>query len=92
MPNLSASMPTKGWPMPQTRFWMAIASAKTSRPQPYSVDIGVRKKPMVERGPKPIAPMAQPATRTTGTERQKARDAGRVAEVIVVRSFEDKIR
>ncbi len=68
VPNLSASMPTKGWPMPQAMFWMAIASAKTSRPQPYSFDMGVRKKPMVVRGPLPTMAIRQPTPMTIGTD------------------------
>src|SRR5258705_8970476 len=46
--------------MPQRRFCSAKASANTSRPQPFAADIGVRKKPKAERGPKPISEMRQP--------------------------------
>ena len=28
--------PAKGWPTPQSKFWMANAKAKTSRPQPFA--------------------------------------------------------
>lgn len=61
---------------------MAMASAKISRPQPCSFDIGVRKKPIVERGPKLIAAITQPATITSGTERTAARATG---EAMVMR-------
>ena len=47
---------------------MAIARAKTSRLQPFSADIGVRKKPMVARGPKPSMAIVQPATMTMGAD------------------------
>ena len=46
--------------MPHSRFCSAKASANTSRPQPFAADIGVRKKPKAERGPKPISEMRQP--------------------------------
>ena len=75
-------MPTNGWAAPQTRFWMAIASAKTSRPQPFSVVMGVRKKPMVDRGPKLMTATRQPATTITGTDRQDGRSVGCVLVVI----------
>ncbi len=56
--------------MPQIRFWIASAIAKTSRPQLYSIDIGVRKKPSEERGPKLIMAIRQPQTTTTAGVRQ----------------------
>ena len=74
-------MPAKGCATPQTRFWMAMASAKVSRLQPFSVVKGVRKKPMVERGPKPIAPIRQPAPITIGAERQNVRADGMLRAV-----------
>ena len=39
-------------PAPHSRFWIAIASANTSRPQPLACDSGVRNWPSAERGPK----------------------------------------
>ena len=60
MPKRSATAPANGCAMPQSRFCSAKASANTSRPQPFAADIGVRKKPKAERGPKPISEMRQP--------------------------------
>src|SRR4051812_47968955 len=66
-PNLSATAPATGPPTPQSRFWNAIASAKTSRPQPFACDSGVRKKPIDERGPNVRTEMQQPhSIRTIG--------------------------
>src|SRR3954447_18073825 len=65
MPKRSATAPAKGWPMPQRRFCSAKASANTSRPQPFACDIGVRKRPKEERGPKPSKAMRQPQTMIT---------------------------
>jgi hypothetical protein len=70
MPNRSATAPANGWPMPQSRFCSAKASAKTSRPQPFAADMGVRKKPKEERGPKPINEIRQPQTMITAGVRQ----------------------
>ena len=67
---------------------MAMASAKISRPQPCSFDIGVRKKPIVERGPKLIAAMAQPAMMTSGTERTAARATGEASVMGRIRGGE----
>ena len=64
--NRSAIIPTKGWATPHIKFWMAIARAKVSRLQPFSVVIGVRKKPIVERGPKLMAPIRHPAATIIG--------------------------
>ncbi len=47
---------------------MAIASANTSRPQPYSPEIGVRKNPIVARGPKLIIAIRQPAATTAAAD------------------------
>ena len=73
-PKRSAIAPAKGWAAPQSSIWIASASANTSRPQPCALDIGVRKKPSPERGPKPRTPIRQPQTRMTAGVRQ---DAGR---------------
>src|SRR5258707_159793 len=51
-PYLSAMAPANGCPSPQIRFCSASDSANTSRPQPFACDIGVRKNPSDERGPK----------------------------------------
>jgi len=53
-------IPASGWPMPQSRFCNASAKAKTSRPQWLAADIGVRKNPSEERGPKDISEIRQP--------------------------------
>src|SRR5438105_4329182 len=70
VPKRSATAPARGWPMPHRRFWIAKASAKTSRPHPCALDIGVRKKPKEERGPKVKMAIRQPHTRTTAGVRQ----------------------
>src|SRR4249920_1338326 len=57
--------PAKGCPIPHSRFWMANAIENTSRPQCCSCDIGVRKKPSEERGPKAIIAIRQPQATTT---------------------------
>ena len=59
--------------MPQSRFWMAIASAKVSRSQPRATVIGSRNRPKTERTPNPTMAIRQPArmiaagVRQTGT-------------------------
>src|SRR5690606_23995229 len=71
-------MPANGWPMPHSRFWIARAKANASRPQPWATDIGSRKKPKVERTPKPIRAIRQPQTTMTVGVRQdgpETRDA-----------------
>ena len=76
MPKRSATAPANGWPMPQSRFCSAKASAKTSRPQPFAADMGVRKKPKAERGPKPISEIRQPHTMMTAGVRQSSSARG----------------
>ena len=56
--------------MPHTRFCSAKASANTSRLQPFACDIGVRKKPKVERGPNPSSEIRQPQRMMTSGVRQ----------------------
>ena len=51
--------------MPQSRFCIAMARPNTSRPQPYSVVIGIWNSPAEARGPKVIRAMAQPAATTS---------------------------
>lgn len=75
-------MPAKGWPRPQSRFCSAIASAKTSRLQPLALVMGVRKKPMVERGPKVRIAIRQPQTMTTAAGTAGA--AARPGEAVVI--------
>src|SRR5215813_13111115 len=72
VPKRSASAPEKGCAAPYSRVCIATDSAKTSRLQPLSFDIGVRKKPSAERGPKPMSEIRQPQTRTTVGVRQLA--------------------
>ena len=45
---------------PQSRFWIAIASANTSRPQPRSRLIGCRNRPKLERMPNDSSTMNEP--------------------------------
>ena len=59
--------------MPHSKFWMASANANTSRPQWLACDIGVRKKPSEERGPKLIIAIRQPQMITTKGVRQPTR-------------------
>jgi hypothetical protein len=47
---------------------MAMASAKVSRLQPYCVVIGVRKKPIVERGPNERTATRHPPASTSGID------------------------
>ena len=47
-------------------FWMAIDSAKISRLHSRASVIGARNNPMMERGPKEMSEIRQPATMTTG--------------------------
>ena len=63
----------KGTPKPQTRFWMASANAKVSRPQPRVPVIGSSSSPYAERAPKPSSAMRQPAAITISGVRQLAR-------------------
>jgi hypothetical protein len=62
VPKRSATAPKIGCPAPQSRFWIAMASAKVLRSQPFSSSMGSWKKPMAERGPKVSAAMRQPQT------------------------------
>ena len=50
-PKRSASPPAIGWPMPHSRFWIAIASAKTSRSHPRASESGSVKRPKDVRTP-----------------------------------------
>src|SRR5215467_14646050 len=70
VPKRSASAPENGCAAPYSRVCIATDSAKTSRLQPLSLDIGVRKKPSAERGPKPMSEIRQPQTRITAGVRQ----------------------
>src|SRR5256885_3346044 len=82
MPKRSATAPANGWPMPQSRFCSAKASANTSRPQPFAWDMGVRKKPNAERGPKPSSEIRQPQRMITSGVRQPIERAA--AEICVI--------
>ena len=76
--------PTNGCAAPHSRFWIAIASANTSRPKPSSWLIGWRKKPKVERGPKVRIAIRQPQATMTAGVRQPSAD-GAVAVVVMAR-------
>ena len=71
-PKRSAIMPASGWPTPQSRFCSASAKANTSRPQWLALDMGVRKKPCVERGPYAMIAMRQPNPTITAGVRHVA--------------------
>src|ERR1044072_1419408 len=83
MPKRAAHAPATGCAMPHTRFCSAKASANTSRPQPFACDIGVRKKPKVERGPNPSNEIKQPQRMTTSGVRQPTARAA--AEICVMK-------
>src|SRR5438105_13573675 len=69
-----------GCPRPHSRFWIATASAKTTRPVPSSVLKGWRKNPKVERGPKVRIAIRQPqATITAGVRQPNVDGAVEVA-------------
>src|SRR5207302_768411 len=63
---------TKGWPAPHSSIWIAMASAKTSRPQPWADDMGVRNRPSADLTPNPSAPIRHPHARITAGVRQLA--------------------
>ena len=63
-PNFSPNAPKIGWPMPQARFWIAIAIEKSARSQPKSSAIGIWKTPKEARIENPTMMIRQPATRT----------------------------
>src|SRR5580704_1970463 len=65
-------MPPSGWPIPHSRFCRASANANTSRPQWLALDSGVKKKPIVERGPKAISVIRQPMPMTSAGVRHVA--------------------
>src|SRR5882672_8244404 len=60
--------------MPHNRFCTASASENTSRPQPFSADIGVKKKPSAERGPNERTAIRQPHMMITPGVRQLMRE------------------
>src|SRR6516164_10164011 len=70
-PKRSAIAPASGCAAPHSSAWIASASANTSRPQPLAFDIGERKKPNAERGPKPSMLIAQPHARMPPGVRQE---------------------
>ncbi len=61
---------------------MASASENTSRPQPFSCDIGVRKKPSAERGPNDRIAIRQPQMTITEGVRQFKRE-GAASRVVM---------
>src|SRR6266849_6055820 len=73
-PKRSAIAPAKGCATPHNRFCTASADENTSRPQPFSWDIGVRKKPSAERGPNERIAIRQPHVMITPGVRQLLRD------------------
>src|ERR1700731_3458162 len=65
--------PANGCAAPHSRFCTASASPNTSRPQPFSTDMGVRKKPSAERGPNDRTAIRQPQMMITAGVRQLMR-------------------
>ena len=56
--------PKIGWPMPQARFWMAMASENSARGQPNCSAIGIWNTPKLARMPKPTSSTTQLAIST----------------------------
>ena len=65
-----------GCPMPQARFWMAMASENSARGQPNCSEIGIWKSPKVARTPKPTSTIMQLATRKAGRTASGLRHGG----------------
>ena len=87
MPKRSAMAPASGWPSPHSRFCIASARPKTSRPQAKSRLIGWMKKPRLERGPKLSMPIAHPQMMITSGVRQLPRpEDGRSSPVVTAMS------
>src|SRR5215471_13029563 len=84
--------PAKGCAAPHNRFCMASASENTSRPQPLSCDIGVRKKPSAERGPNERIAIRQPQKMITPGVRQLKREGAASRVVMDERSPLSEIR
>lgn len=63
-PNFSASIPKIGWPMPQARFWIAMAIEKSARGQSNSSAMGIWNTPKLARIAKPSIRTMQPEIRT----------------------------
>src|SRR4051812_2506831 len=83
VPYRSAMAPTNGSAAPHRRFWIASASANTSRPKPSSWVIGWRKKPITERGPKVRIAIRQPHAMIAAGVRQPRLDcAGAVVAIL----------
>src|SRR5229473_5842120 len=89
-PKRSAIAPANGCAAPHNRFCTASASENTSRPQPLSSDIGVKKKPSAERGPNERTAIRQPHMMITPGVRQLIREvaASRVVMDKVSQAFE----
>ena len=82
VPKRSASAPENGCPRPHRMFWIAMAKANRSRPQPFNDSIGVMKKPRVERGPNAVTAARQPQMRMTAGVRQVMEDADEFGTVM----------
>jgi hypothetical protein len=63
-PIFSAMAPKIGWPIPQARFWSAMAKENSARAQPNSSATGIWNSPKAERIAKLRSRIAQPATST----------------------------
>ncbi len=63
-PIFSAIAPKSGWPMPQNRFWIAMASENSALAQPNSSAMGIWKIPKEARAAKLMRTRMQPAIRT----------------------------
>ena len=63
-PIFSPIAPNSGWPMPQNRFWIAIANENSARSHWNSVAMGIWNTPKDARTANEINMIAQPATKT----------------------------
>ena len=63
-PHRSAMAPKTGCPMPQARFWIAMASENSALGQPNSSAIGIWNTPKLARIAKPSRMMMDPPIRT----------------------------
>lgn len=72
-PKRSAMAPKTGWPTPQARFWIAIASENSARGQLNSWAMGNWNTPKAARTAKVISMTRQLAMRTGVTVREDGR-------------------
>src|SRR6185295_10183593 len=74
--------PAMGTQAPHTSIWIATESAKISRPQPYSCEIGVRNRPLPERTPNAMKLKRQPQAIMSAGVRQPGTPTAVVAVAV----------